>query len=319
MSIKSLARRTTAKMGKQILTVKTHSPALLVGAGVVGVVGSVVLACRATLQLSDMLDESEKDLLKVETTPAVEDEGERKKAKFGVQLQTAIKVAQLYAPSALLLAGSLTAITAGHVILKKRNAGLAAAYAVVDKSFKDYRKRVVADQGAEKDHEYFTGVEEREVVRETDEGPVVETVKGVDQEALLNADPETTYARVFCGPLRDEHGAIVREGNKHWSDIPNQNQFTLQMIQSELNDLLRLQGYVFLNQAYDLLGFPSTAAGQIVGWKKNPKDGEGDGFISFGIWEGGVYRGTQWLNGDVDAIKLDFNVDGPIIGALPKV
>ena len=316
MTLKTLARRTTAKMGKQILTVKTHSPAILVGAGVVGVVGSVVLACRATLKLNDVLDEGENDLQGVDALP--EDEGRKK--TFNVQLQTAIKVVQLYAPSALLLASSITAITAGHIILKKRNAGLAAAYAVIDKSYKDYRKRVVADQGAEKDREYFTGVEEREVVKDTKDGPVVEKVKGVDQEALLNADPETTYARVFRGPERDEDGAIIPgTGNKHWSDIPNQNQFTLQMIQSELNDLLRLQGHVFLNQAYDLLGFEPTAAGQIVGWKKNPKDGEGDGFISFGIWEDGVYRGTQWLNGDRESIKLDFNVDGPIIGALPKV
>jgi len=315
VTLKTLARRTTAKMGKQILTVKTHSPAILVGAGVVGVVGSVVLACRATLKLNDVLDEGENDLQGVDALP--EDEGRKK--TFNVQLQTAIKVVQLYAPSALLLASSITAITAGHIILKKRNAGLAAAYAVIDKSYKDYRKRVVADQGAEKDREYFTGVEEREVVKDTKDGPVVEKVKGVDQEALLNADPETTYARVFHGPILDDDGVLVHPGNKHWSNIPNQNQFTLQMFQSELNDLLRLQGHVFLNQAYDLLGFEPTAAGQIVGWKKNPKDGEGDGFISFGIWEDGVYRGTQWLNGDRESIKLDFNVDGPIIGALPKV
>ncbi len=315
MSISSLARRTTAKLGPQILAVKAHSPAILVGAGVVSVVGSVVLACRATLQLNEVLDKAEEELHEIEPKA----EGELKKKTFGVQLQTAIEIAKLYAPSALLLTAGITAIAGSHIILKKRNAGLAAAYAVVDKQLRDYRKRVVADQGAEKDHEYFTGVEEREVVKETKDGPVVEKVKGVDQEALLNADPETTYARVFHGPIIDDSGVLIHAGNKHWSTIPNQNQYTLQMVQSELNDLLRLQGHVFLNQAYDLLGFEPTAAGQIVGWRKNPKEGEGDGFISFGIWEDGVYRGTQWLNGNSDHVKLDFNVDGPIMDVLKKV
>ncbi|QEQ93920.1 hypothetical protein SEA_KARDASHIAN_55 [Streptomyces phage Kardashian] len=315
MNVKSLARRTTAKMGKQIMVVKAHSPSLLVGAGVVSVVGSVVLACRATLKLNDVLEKAEDELREFEPKA----EGELKKKTFGVQLQTAIEIAKLYAPSAVLLTAGISAIAGSHAILKKRNAGLAAAYTVIDQQFKGYRKRVVADQGAEKDHEYFTGVEEREVVKDTKDGPVVEKVKGVDQEALLNADPETTYARVFHGPILDDDGVLVHAGNKHWSTIPNQNQFTLQMIQSELNDLLRLQGYVFLNQAYDLLGFEPTAAGQIVGWKRNPEDGKGDGFISFGVWQDGVYRGTQWLNGDRESIKLDFNVDGPIIGALPKV
>jgi hypothetical protein len=76
---------------------------------------------------------------------------------------------------------------------------------------------------------------------------------------------------------------------------------------------------VFLNQAYDLLGYEPTAAGQVVGWRKNPEEGEGDNYISFGVWHEGVFKGTQWLNGDTDSILLDFNVDGPILGALKKL
>jgi hypothetical protein len=307
VSIKTLSRRTTAKMGSQILAVKTHSPTLLIGVGAVGFAASTIMACRATLKLSEILEEGEANLKKVDAAQDSFEAEEIKKASFGVRLQVAIRIAKLYAPAVIVGGLALGAVTGSHIILKKRNAGLVAAYTVLDKIHSDYRSRVIADQGEKKDFEYLHGVEEREIVEETENGPVVKTVKGLDQEAIENADPEKIYKRVY------------NRKNKHWSDIPNQNQYTLQMIQSEANDLLRLQGYLFLNQVYDMLGFESTGTGQIVGWVKNPEDGKGDGFVSFGIWDNGVYKGMQWLNGDADSIMLDFNVDGPIIGALKKV
>jgi hypothetical protein len=315
-----MARRTTAKMGRQILTVKTHSPVLLFGVGLVGVSATAVLACRATLKLSEVLEEGENNLKKADAAEGSFEAEQIKKAKFGVRLQVAIKIAKLYAPAVIVGVASVGMLTGSHLILKKRNAGLAAAYAVVDQKLRNYRGRVVEDLGAEKDYEYLHGVKEAEVVVEGKDGPEVKKVKGLDLEAIKNEDPELHYRRVFEAPEKDEDGEpIPGTGNKHWSKIPNQNQFTIQMFQSELNDLLKLQGHVFLNQAYDLLGFEPTAAGQIVGWVDNPEDGKGDGYISFGIWRDGVYRGTQWLNGETEELLLDFNVDGPILGALKKV
>lgn len=306
MSIKSLTRKVTARAGRQILTVKTHSPVLLFGVGLVGVTATTVLACRATLKMSELLEEGEKELVDTQSETGLEDET-KKKLAFNVRLQVAIKIAKLYAPAVIVGVASVGALTGSHIILRKRNAGLAAAYTVLDKIHKDYRGRVIKDQGAEKDFEYLHGVEEREIVEETKDGPVVKNVKGLDQEAIKKEDPEKFYRRLFD---RD---------HKDWSDIPNQNQFLIEMKQSEANDLLRLQGHVFLNQVYDLLGFEPTAAGQIVGWVKNPEAGEGDGYINFGIWNDGVYKGMQWLNGHSDSVLLDFNVDGPILGALKKV
>lgn len=315
MSLKTLAHRATAKVGRQVLTVRSHSPILLFGAGLVGVGTTAYLACRATLKLEDVLKEGEDASKKIDDE--LTDDGvissehpngdEWLGRKFGVQLQTATKIARLYAPAVFVGVASVGALTGAHVILQRRNAALAAAYAVVDKSFKEYRGRVVDDQGKEKDFEYMHGVSEREIVEEGPNGPEVKTIKGLDQEAIKNANPESEYKRVF-----------TRE-NKHWSDIPNQNQFFIQMIQSQVNDLLTLQGYVFLNTVYDLLGFKPTAAGQMLGWLKNPEEGKGDGWIDFGVWTEGVYKGKEWINGQKDAFLLDFNVDGVILGNLPRV
>jgi hypothetical protein len=306
MSLKTLAGKVTGTFSKQILTVKTNSPAILLGVGVVGVTTSVVLACRATLKLNEVLEKAEEDLEKVKTTPAVEDEDERTKAKFGVQLQTAIKVARLYTPSALLLAGSIGALAGSHVILQKRNAGLIAAYTVVSQSFKDYRGRVVADQGKEKDFEYRFGKEERQIAEEGENGTEVVTVKGPDQDSLKHKT-EWTYARVFD------------RNNPNWSDVPHQNPNFINMVENSANRRLLINGYLFLNDVYEMLGYPKTQAGQRVGWVVNPKDGEGDGVIDFGVWNKDTYTGVEWVTGQRDALLLDFNVDGIVDKHFPKV
>lgn len=306
MSLKTLAGKVTGTFSKQILTVKTNSPAILLGVGVVGVTTSVVLACRATLKLSDVLEKGEEDLEKVKTTPAVEDEEERSKAKFGVQLQTAIRVVRLYTPSGLLLAGSIACLAGSHVILQKRNAGLIAAYTVVSQSFKEYRGRVIADQGKEKDFEYRFGKDEKEIAEEGKNGPEVSVIKGPDQDNLKHKT-EWTYARVFD------------RNNPNWSDVPHQNQNFINMVENSANRRLIINGYLFLNDVYEMLGYPKTQAGQQVGWIANPKDGEGDGIIDFGVWNEGTYKGVEWISGQRDALLLDFNVDGVVTKHFPKV
>lgn len=313
MSLKTLTNKVTAKVGRQVLTAQKHSPVMLFGIGIIGVGTTAVLACRATLKMSEILQEGEELLQKVEeTTEDVKEDNEAKgKAKFAVKFQVAIKVAKLYAPAIAVGVVSVGALTGSHVILHRRNAGLAAAYAIADKSFKDYRNRVIEEHGAEKDLEYRFGTTEREIVEEGPNGPETRILKGVDQDALKN-NTEWTYARVYD------------ETNDNWSNIPLQNQFRITMVQNQANDMLRLNKVVFLNDVYDMLGFSRTSAGQQVGWVKGvrkDKDGNdiNDGYIDFGIWSEGVYKGKEWVTGSPDAFLLDFNVDGVVLDMLSEV
>ena len=52
-----LMTKITTKMGKVGLILKKYEPEILVISGAIGAVGSTVLACRATLKVSEVLDE----------------------------------------------------------------------------------------------------------------------------------------------------------------------------------------------------------------------------------------------------------------------
>ena len=300
MNIKSLTSKVTNRVGKHVLTAQAHSPAVLVGVGIVGFAATTIMACRATLKLSEVLEKAEKDIIDVEHSGDASKE-ETKKSSYNIKIKVAVDVVKLYAPAIGLGVVTVAAFTGSHVILKRRNAGLAAAYAIVDKSFKDYRNRVIDDQGKQKDFEYRFGAGEREIVEEGEHGPEVKVIKGPDANAIKK-NVHSDYARIF-----DEY-------NKHWSLVPNQNLFFITSMCKQLNDKLDRTGRVYLNEVYQLLGYEEEDAGQVVGWLKNPKDPNAENYIDFGIWDKGTYRGLEWLaSGCNEGFILDFNVQGVIL------
>jgi len=68
---------------------------------------------------------------------------------------------------------------------------------------------------------------------------------------------------------------------------------------------------------YDMLGFPRTPEGAVVGWvwRKHPE--AKDGFVDFGIFEKGNSDIRDSFNGK-DGWLLDFNVDGLIFELLDE-
>ena len=307
MGMKTLAEKATSAVGKKMLTVQAHSPVLLMGLGVVGMGTTLVLACRATLKMSEVLAKGEENLSKIDSGTHKDidsnDETEKKAGKFGIRLATAVEIAKLYAPAAVIGILSIGAMTGSHIILQKRNAGLAAAYAVVDKSFKEYRGRVIAEHGKQKDFEYLHGISEREIAEETETGIDTKVIKGLDAEGMKKHGT-SMYARIF-----DEY-------NSNWSDVPHQNQMFLSSQMTYANMKLRAKGRVYLNDVYDMLGFERTEEGQVVGWVDNSENG--DSYIDFGVWNGSVYDGMEWVTGNREGIMLDFNVDGVVLELAKK-
>jgi Family of unknown function (DUF6353) len=302
MRLEVMKNAVTSKVGLQVLTTRKYSPEILFGTGIVLTVTTVVLASRATLKMDSVLREAEENEEKIKKAEGLGSENytdeDSLKDKSLNRLQTGIKIAKLYAPAFAVGLVAVGCLTGSHVILSRRNVALTAAYAAVDRGFKEYRARVVNEYGKEKDREFRYGSLEREIAVETDEGTAVKTIKGIDQ----TKDP-LGYAKIFD------------ESNKHFRRGDGFNQLFVQCQQNYANDLLNGRGHVFLNEVYDMLGFERTDAGQIVGWVS----GNGDGYVDFGVFTpGDEFMGKMFVNGDEDSVLLDFNVDGPVYSLLGK-
>ena len=136
---------------KAIFKTRQHSPEICMIVGVVGTVGSAIWACMATRKLDDVMEESHKKLDSVhEDIKAIEDGEETeytmkdcKKDLTTIYMQTGWELTKLYGPSILLGALSIGSMITSNRILRQRNAALATAYMTVNKSFKEYRNRVV--------------------------------------------------------------------------------------------------------------------------------------------------------------------------------
>ena len=285
------------KVAGQALLGKKHSPTILLGAGVVSMVGSTVLACRATLKLEEVLIEARRDLKAadgvLELHPDQYSETDRKKDTAIIYARGVTSVVKLYAPSVLLGGIGVVCLTKSHQILQDRNAAVTAAYVAVDKAFKSYRQRVVDRYGEDIDRELRYNGEEVDIVDE-------ETGKVVSMVQAGSGDPGM-YARWFDVDNTNYNKHPFQEYN--WAFLRNQ--------QNWANDMLRARGHVFLNEVYGMLGLSHTSAGAAVGWVYDRNNDVGDNYIDFGCWDQ-KDNPLDFANGREGAILLDFNVDGPI-------
>jgi Family of unknown function (DUF6353) len=283
-------------VARNTLHVQKASPEILLGVGIIGLVGSTVLACRATLKMSEVLDESKN---KIDQATSLEhhdySESDRSRDLTLIKYQTGIQIVKLYAPAIVVGGLSIYALTSSHNILSRRNAALTAAYAALEKGFNEYRARVVEKYGEEEDRDFRYGAEKVQIV-DPDTGKK-KTVTRVGP-----GDP-SIYARFF-DPV-----------SPSWSKEPEYNLIFLKCQQNYANDLLLSRGHIFLNEVYDMLGIPRSKAGAVVGWVLS-KNGETDNFVNFGVFDGKEQVARDFVNGREGAILCDFNVDGVIYDRL---
>lgn len=313
MGLSALKTAVTSKVGIQTLVVKKHSPAILVGAGVIGFGATIFLACRATLKLDEILDEAQKKEQQFEAgvgqelkTGGTYTEDDAKQDGLTNKVKTAIAVVKLYAPVAVVGGLTLACFTGSFKILTTRNAGITAAYAGMDKAFREYRERVISKHGKEADDEFRFGTTERQIGVDTDEGVVEKTVKSADPDVAEKNGGHSMYARQF-DPI-----------NNNWNPYKGRNVSFLRAQQRWANEILIAKGYLILNDVYKSLGLGPTTAGAVTGWVRN-NDRGGDNYVDFGCLtpDGEELRDEMVTpNG---AIWIDPNVDGIVYDLLDEV
>ena len=285
---------------KTVMKLKKHSPEILVVTGIAGTVVSAVLACKATTKVAEILDETNGTLDTIHEgmkTGAINGQEytteDGKKDTVVVYAQTGMKLAKLYGPAIILGTLSITSILASNNILRKRNVALGAAYAAIDKSFKEYRGRVIERFGEQVDTELKYGIKAKKF-EEIEVDPETGKEKKVKKTVMV-ADPN----------LQSDYVVYFDSKSRNYETNPDYNRMFLKAQQAFANDKLQTRGHLFLNEVLDDLDLPRTPAGQIVGWTK---DGP-DGYVNFRIVE--VERETEDGRHE-PALLLDFNVEGNI-------
>lgn len=286
---------------------KQHSPEILVVAGVVGAVVSAVMACKATTKLSTIMDKASEDIETVHNAESNETLADKytaedaKKDMAIIYAHTAWDLTRLYAPSVALGVISITSILTAHKIMAKRNAGLAAAYYAIDKSFKEYRHRVAERFGENVDRELRYNIKAKDFEERT-----------VDEKGKVKEEKRTVNV---AGPLGySGYARFFDETSRNWEKNGEYNLMFLRAQQARANEMLRSRGYLFLSEVYQMLDLREDEASRVVGWVYDRgTDPVGDNYVDFGITEVDVEAREHPDEEPERTIILDFNVDGYIL------
>lgn len=166
-----------------------HCPEILTGIGIAGMVGTTVLAVRATPKALKLIDEEKK-------------EKKVSKLSAGEVIKTTWK---LYVPSVVTGAASVACLIGANSVHTRRHAALAAAYKISEAAMTEYREKVVETIGEKKEKE----------VREKVDKAIV------DRNPVANAEViETGRGNTLCydglteRTFRSDRDAIVRAINE---------------------------------------------------------------------------------------------------------
>lgn len=306
--LSKIGNSVSKKAGKAELVLKKNSPEILLGAGIVGFIGTVVLACRATLRADEVLEYHNKKINDIHEAKDIVDqnpEGELEyddrlyKQDIGFQyLRTTGRMIKLYAPAIALGATSLACILVSRNIMQKRYLGVVAAYNGVSAAFEQYRKRVLDEYGEKMDKHfrYGTTYDELTEISVDENGKKTKTKIDTESTSTDLISPNNASCRWFDS------------ANVNWDPNPSFSLMFLRGQQNILNDILHTRGHVFLNEVYEALGFPHTPEGAVLGWI----EGDGDDCIDFGLYDPNKEDVRRFVNGDTNVILLEFNHCGVI-------
>lgn len=287
-----LPARVTRTVAMTVLRTKKNSPHIFFGVGVAGVIGSTVLACKATRKLDDRLEYVKKDMDDARALVEASKNGDStvpmKEARKELSVATGratLEIVKLYALPAGVGALSVACLAGSHIQLTRRNSALGFALTAMTRTFEDYRGRVREEVGEERENELYRRIETIEIKGEDGKKQLVKSI---------NPKGYSIHAKCF-DPT-----------NPEWEKNSEINRSRLMAVQEHFNGQLDALGYVLLNDVYKALGFPRTSLGALYGWVR---EADKPGKIDFGIFE---TRNAAFVNGLEYSVWLDFNVDGVI-------
>jgi hypothetical protein len=214
-----------------------HSPEILMGMGIAGMFASVVMGSRATITVSELI-ENEKELQSREVRQEM---GNDKLYVDKLTVKETVKIAwKHYIPTTIMFSLSTACLVGSNRVSGARNAALATAYALSESALKEYKQKTLEIAGPKKE----------QAVRDA-----------VAKSKVEKQPPTKDNTIVVSSGKGDTKCYDATRGIYFKSDIE-----TLRKIENDLNFRLRQEMDIPLNDFYYELGMPSVAMGNILGW-----------------------------------------------------
>lgn len=221
---------------------KRNASTILTVTGGVGVVATTVMAVKATPKALKRIEE------------AKEEKGEEL-----TKMETVAVSIKPYIPAIVTGTATIACIFGANALNKRQQASLMSAYALVNRSFKEYKNKLKELYGEETHNEIVNSI----MIEKADEDMGV-TAANFCTVCDLSLEENDGEPKLFY----DEHSGRYFEATIE------------RVLQAEyhLNRNYILRGYSYLNEFYEFLGISETDYGAVLGW--TPTD-EGEYWIDF--------------------------------------
>lgn len=216
-----------------------HSPEILTGIGIAGMITTTVLAVRATPKALILIEEEKRrrnnELLEEAKKNGMEECRRIDRLKPIELMQAAWKC---YIPAAVTGALSVSCLIGASSVSLKRNAALAAAYSLSESALKEYQEKVIETIGEKKEQE----------------------VRDAIAKDRLQRDPVTNKEVIITG--RGETLCYDTITSRYFKcDIEK-----IRKVENLLNKRLLSEMYISLNDFYYEIGLRETELGGDLGW-----------------------------------------------------
>lgn len=223
----------------KVATVK-HSPEILTGIGIAGMVTTTVMAVRATPKALVLIEE-EKRRLNCEMLEEAKKSGSEECSQIThLEPIDIIKVTwKCYIPAGISCIVSMACLIGANSVNTRRNAALATAYTLSESTLRDYQKKVVETIGEKKEQTVRDAVAKEHIER---------------------------------NPVENKEVIVVGRGNTLCYDTVSGRYFrsdmeTIKKAENELDARLRSEMYISLNEFYYEIGLdPLKVIGDDLGW-----------------------------------------------------
>lgn len=293
--------------GKLMTKAKIKSPKLLIFGGITVMVAGTVYACAKTPEAVEEIKEAKENIEKAET----------KGQKIKAGAKGLGKTMKVYVGPMIVTIGGAGMILGGWKIIDTRLTTVSAMVVAAENRYKTLYSRVKDRFGEEQANQLADGT----ITVTTS----VTNKEGKEEKKIVQILPEGVTG---FGP----YSYVWEECNLQkgiYSEDPWRNKMFLISAQERCNQLLREQGYIFLNQVLQIFGFKyKTRKGQLVGWIYSDKSRLiGDHAVDCGvaISKNNAVRHPdylphiQFLEGKEPNVLLDFNCDGYILDEVERL